>query len=136
MRQAQPKGDRDKRPWAALLLVALLAALGAALGADSHRSAVAADARGGFEVFGSGNLNCQRWLDDRRVGGSSAAQSEMWIAGFLTAYNHYVYKGYDITDRFEGGYLLDWIDDYCRKRSPNQLHIAAHELVLMLRRRR
>ena len=136
MRQAQPTDDRGKRPWAALLSLALLAALCVGLGADTQRRAVAADARGKFEVIGSGNLSCQRWLDDRRVGGTSAVQSEMWIAGFLTAYNHYVYKGHDITDRFEGGYLLDWIDDYCRKRSPNQLHIAAHELVLMLRRRR
>ena len=96
----------------------------------------AADRSGQFEIFGSGTLTCQRWLDDRRLGNDSARQSEMWVAGYLTAYNFYVYKDYDITERFDGGYLLDWIDDYCRERSPNRLVVAAHELVQMLRRRR
>ena len=94
----------------------------------------AADPKGGFRVFGSGELSCLRWLDDRRLGNESARQSEMWVAGYLTAYNQHVYKGRDVSTRFEGDYLLNWIDDYCRKRGQNNLVIAAHELVQMLRR--
>lgn len=114
----------------ALALAALLA------GPFGGGAAEAADRGGQFGVFGSGGLSCQRWLDDRRLGNASAQQSEMWVAGFLTAYNFYVFKDYDITGRFDGEYILNWIDDYCRERTPNRLVVAAHELVQMLRRRR
>lgn len=111
-----------------------LALLGcAALGGTS--ATLAADQSGGFRVFGSGELSCLRWLDDRRLGNESARQSEMWVAGYLTAYNQHVFKERDVSARFEGDYLLTWIDDYCQKRGQNSLVIAAHELVQMLRRR-
>lgn len=117
-----------------LALAGLLA--GPFLGPPGGGAAAAADRGGQFEVIGSGSLSCQRWLDDRRLGNASSQQSEMWVAGFLTAYNFYVFKDYDITDRFDGEYILTWIDDYCRERAPNRLVVAAHELVQMLRRRR
>ena len=97
--------------------------------------AEAADASGEFRVFGSGELSCQRWLDDRRENNPSAAQSEMWVAGYFTAYNQFVHKDKDVTDPYDGAFLLKWIDDYCRKRPANQLYLAARELLALLRRR-
>ena len=110
-------------------------ALLACLASGPEGQPQAADSAGGFRVFGSGELSCLRWLDDRRLGNQSARQSEMWVAGYLTAYNQYVFKEHDVSAKFEGDYLLNWIDDYCRKRGQNDLVIAAHELVQMLRRR-
>ena len=95
----------------------------------------AADSSGDFRVFGSGKLSCLRWLDDRRLSNDSARQSEMWIAGYLTAYNQHVFKERDVSAKFDGAYIMEWIDGYCRKRGQNDLVIAAHELVQMLRRR-
>ncbi len=94
------------------------------------------DGEGGFRVFGAGTLTCQRWLEDRRQKNPSASQSEMWVAGYLTAYNQFVHKEFDVTDRYDGEYVLNWIDEYCRKRPPNKLVIAARDLVQTLRRRR
>ena len=111
----------------ALVLAALLAAAGG--------GAQAADASGAFKVFGSGQLSCQRWLDDRREDNPSAAQSEMWVAGYLTAYNQFVHKDKDVTAPYDGNFVLKWIDDYCRKRPANQLHLAVRELLALLRRR-
>lgn len=103
--------------------------------AISDDRAKAADASGEFKVFGSGQLSCQRWLDDRREGNPSAAQSEMWVAGYLTAYNQFVHKDKDVTDPYDGTFVLQWIDEFCRKRPTNQLYIAARELLSLLRRR-
>jgi len=107
----------------------------AAVLATPAGGARAADASGEFKVFGSGELSCQRWLDDRREGNPSAAQSEMWVAGYFTAYNQFVHKDKDVTHPYDGTFVLQWIDDYCRKRPANQLYIAARELLSLLRRR-
>jgi hypothetical protein len=114
----------------------LLAALLAAVLWGNAPAARAADDRGNFATYGSGELSCLRWLDDRGADNESARQSEMWVAGYLTAYNFYIYKDYDITDRFDGQRILQWIDEYCQDRPPNRLVVATHELVQMLRRRR
>ena len=135
MRRPSDSQPLSGRPRRALWLAAGLAVLltGSALGLSSAPQA--SNSAGAFRVFGSGELSCLRWLDDRRLGNESARQSEMWIAGYLTAYNQYVFKESDVSAQFEGDYLLNWVDDYCRKRGQNTLVIAAHELVQMLRRR-
>lgn len=99
------------------------------------RSSAAADDSGGFRAFGAGLLSCQRWLDDRRESNPSAAQSEMWVAGYLTAYNEFVHRNRDITHPYDGAYVLKWLDDYCRKRPENELVVATRELLVVLRRR-
>ena len=126
---------RVRRPRRALKLGLAMLAVLVCIGLDDSGSARAADPKGEFRVFGSGELSCLRWLDDRRLGNESARQSEMWVAGYLTAYNQHVFKQSDVSSHFEGDYLLSWIDDYCRKRGQNSLVIATHELVQMLRRR-
>lgn len=95
----------------------------------------AADAEGKFAVIGAGTLSCQRWLDDRLERTPSGVQSEMWIAGYLTAYNQFVYSGQDITARSEGTFVLDWLDEFCMKRPQSRLVEAAKELLQTLRRR-
>ncbi len=95
----------------------------------------AADAEGKFAVIGAGTLSCQRWLDDRLEKTPSGVQSEMWIAGYLTAYNQFVYSGQDITARSEGTFVLDWLDEFCMKRPQSRLVEAAKELLQTLRRR-
>ncbi|MGF1609079.1 MAG: hypothetical protein ACFCUQ_06770 [Kiloniellales bacterium] len=97
--------------------------------------ASAADASGSFRIFGSGELACSRWLEDRRNGNSSAKQSEMWVAGYLSAFNEFVYKGPDITHPYDGTFLLEWLDAYCHKHPSHALAVASHELLVMLRRR-
>ena len=103
---------------AVALTVVLIAGMGFGAAAES------ADASGQFRVFGSGNLTCERWLADRQEGNPSASQSEMWVAGYITAYNQFVHKEFDVSERQDGDYLLKWIDDYCRKQPPNQLVFA------------
>ncbi len=107
----------------------------AALWAFVSPPASAADASGSFRIFGSGELACSRWLEDRRNGNSSAKQSEMWVAGYLSAFNEFVYKGPDITHPYDGTFLLEWLDAYCHKHPSHALAVASHELLVMLRRR-
>ena len=123
---------RDSGLRGCLLALAIAAAVFVALPAAK---ATAADASGEFRVFGSGQLSCHRWVEDRREGNPSSAQSEMWVAGYLTAYNQFVHKDKDVTDPYDGAFVLQWIDDYCRKRPNNQLYLAARELLALLRRR-
>ena len=97
---------------------------------------LAADAEGEFRVFGSGRLQCGRWLADRLEGNPSAKQSEMWVAGYLTAYNQFVFREADITDPYSGEFVLEWLDGYCRERPSNGLVAAVRQLLETLRRRR
>ena len=113
--------------YGALLAVTILAS-------GPVREAVAADGSGVFRIFGSGHLTCQRWLVDRQEGNASADQSEMWVAGYLTAYNQFVFRGQDISKHFDGEAMLNWLDNYCQKRPPNTLVMAAKELIQMLQR--
>ena len=112
--------------------VAILAFAAMILPSDWSR---AADESGEFRAFGAGLLSCQRWLDDRRERNPSADQSEMWVAGYLTAYNEFVHRNRDIIHPYDGAYVLKWLDDYCRKRPENELVVAARELLIVLRRR-
>ena len=129
--------DPYRRPSASLRKLVLgFALMAAAVVSSWSAPGIAADSDGEFRVFGSGEVSCERWLADRREGNPSARQSEMWVAGYLTAYNQFVHKDFDISARYDGNYLMTWLEEYCRKRPPNQLVIAARELVQMLRRRR
>ena len=123
---------RDSTLRGCALAIGIALAVGLVLPAFDAK---AADAAGEFRVFGSGELSCHRWVEDRREGNPSAAQSEMWVAGYLTAYNQFVHKDKDVTDPYDGNFVLQWIDDYCRKRPTNQLYLAARELLSLLRRR-
>lgn len=96
--------------------------------------AVAADVEGNFKVYGSGELLCERWLEDEREDNESAQQSQMWIAGYLTAFNQFVHKGADVTQPYDGAYILQWVDSYCRKRPNSQLIFAVRDLVMALRK--
>lgn len=106
------------------------------LQAGPLQEAEAADASGEFRVFGSGDLPCGRWVIDRRERNPSAVQSEMWVAGYLTAYNQFVFRESDITTPYDGDFLLEWLDSYCRDRPSNELVVAVQQLLEMLRRRR
>ncbi len=119
-----------------LLRPVVLSLVACWLSAMAPSPTAADDGGNGFRVFGAGDLTCQRWLEDRRMKNPSATQSEMWVAGYLTAYNQFVHKEFDVTDRYDGDYVLNWIDEYCRKRPPNKLVVAARDLVQTLRRRR
>ena len=109
-----------------------LFAFAAFIGADPGK---AADESGDFRIFGAGNLSCERWTADRSERNPSAEQSEMWLAGYFTAYNEFVHRDKDITDPYDGAYVLQWVDDYCRKRPEYLLVMAARELLVVLRRR-
>jgi len=119
-----------RRPWLRFGLLGIAAAL-ATLGAGA---AGAADAEGRFRIMGSGNLQCGQWLNDHRENNTSAAQSEMWIAGYLTAYNQFMHKEQDVTAPYDGNFVLDWIDGYCRQQPGNPLILAARSLLEELRR--
>ena len=97
---------------------------------------LAADAEGAFRVFGAGELPCGRWLADRLEGNPSAKQSEMWVAGYLTAYNQFVFREADITDPYGGAFVLEWLDGYCREHPSDGLVVAVRQLLETLRRRR
>ena len=120
-------------PWRVAALVAPLI-LQAIVG-FGPAPASAADSDGNFKIFGSGELPCSRWLEDRRDGTESGKQSEMWVAGYLSAVNEFVYKGADITEPYDGPYVLGWLDSYCQKHPSHTLGAAAHELLVTLRRR-
>ena len=57
-------------------------------------------------------------------------------AGYLTAYNQFVFREADITTPYDGEFVLEWLDDYCRDRPSNTLVVATKQLLEMLRRRR
>jgi hypothetical protein len=84
------------------------------------------EAKEGWEAFGSGTQSCAEWTKseaERRPvnsGGTMLTQTgsdipaqTQWIAGFLTAFNHYQGATPNVAQGTDMNGVFAWVDTYC-----------------------
>lgn len=60
-------------------------------------------------------ISCQQYIEDRKQPphtGRNAAD-EIYISGWLTAYNYLVANTYDITPNHDVNVVMNWLDTFC-----------------------
>ncbi len=116
-----------------LMRIWLLAAM---CGLLLNGGAEAADASGTYTTFGTGNITCESWLEDRTKDGAQAWQRQEWLLGYLSAYNNWVHRGQNVAEGRDAKGMFAWIDAYCREHPRDILATATESLILELRKRR
>jgi len=66
-------------------------------------------------ISGAGVATCEEWLEVRGTGNVVENQIEAFGAGFLTAYNLYVFKGKNVARGHRTESLILWADRLIRK---------------------
>ena len=110
--------------------------LAAIAGLLLHGDAAAADASGTYTIKGQGASSCGVWVENRRKDSWATLIDQTWIRGYLTAYNHYVYQGKDVSAGTDRLGVAGWVDKYCREHPIKTINDAAGELILFLEKRR
>ena len=83
---------------------------------------MADDGAGVYTVIGgSGLTTCETWLDVRGTDDVVENQLKSFGAGFLTAYNRYVFKGKNVAQGHSTESLLLWADSFCRKNPKERI---------------
>lgn len=116
-----------------LMRIFLLAAL---CGLLLNGGAEAADASGTYTTFGTGNITCERWLEDRKKDDAPKWQRQEWLLGYLSAYNNWVHRGQNVAEGRDDKSLFAWIDTYCREHTGDLLATATENLILNLKKPR
>jgi hypothetical protein len=95
---------------------------------------IAADA-GAAMIIGPGALSCGQWLTDRQGQGRYGAETmEMWIAGYLSGVDAYVFHG-DLRKDADSAGLFAWIDNYCHAHPLDDVAVATDRLIDALKAR-
>lgn len=110
-----------------LVLVALLALWAPPAGAI--------DAHGKYSIYGAGNVRCNQWLRSRELKDSTAYRDAEWVAGYITAYNRWVFKGRSVNPAPDTGEILAMIDKFCTANPLDTVSGAAESTILELLRR-
>lgn len=99
-------------------------------------SSRAANQNGTYTVAGPGTASCGRWTEGRRAMASPQRTvtddligEEMWVLGFITAYNEYVWTGKNVSSETDSSGMFAWIDNYCAGHPTNDVADAAYNLI-------
>lgn len=74
-------------------------------------AALAVDTNGNYAVWGVGKKAC--FAFNKEMGSEDNAKYKHFIKGFLTAYNMFTEKTYNITGSMNETDVLEWLNDYC-----------------------
>ena len=80
-------------------------------------------------ISGAGVATCEEWLEVRGTGNVVENQIEAFGAGFLTAYNLYVFKGKNVARGHSNESLILWADRFCRA-NPKERIAAMMEMMI------
>jgi hypothetical protein len=81
-------------------------------------------------VLGQGNVSCQTWSADRKLGKSDSATRVAWILGYITAFNEYGSKPQgDVSAGSSTEKITTAIDDYCNQNPTDNVHRASAALI-------
>jgi len=84
-----------------------------------------------FVIFGAGLDTCGKWVAARSGPGHGDAQLT-WIAGYLTGFNEWGWRGRDISGGEDGPAIAGWMDNYCRAHPLDNLREATDALIVEL----
>ena len=123
-----------------LLVAAFVLALwsaGAILSGGMLRSgeALAIDARGQYDVFGSGSVRCNQWTRSRKLRDSTSDRDAQWVAGYVTAYNRWVHDEKSIVPSTDPEALYAMVDKFCQVNPLDSLSGATESVILDLKSR-
>lgn len=97
---------------------------------------MAADPDGHYVVHGFGTSKCQSWVQYHKAVGEAFYLESGWVAGYLTAYNAYVWPSADVADGVQTDDYEAWMDTYCGTHPFDSLSNAANALVTELKNRK
>ena len=81
-------------------------------------------------VLGQGNVACQTWSADRKLGKGDSATRIAWILGYITAFNEYGSKPQgDVSAGSSTEKITTAIDDYCNQHPTDNVHRASAALI-------
>ena len=72
--------------------------LAALCGLLLNGGAEAADPSGTYTTFGTGNITCETWLEDRKKDDAPKWQRQEWLLGYLSAYNNWAHSGQNVAE--------------------------------------
>ena len=96
----------------------------------------AIDSHGKYGIYGSGNVRCNQWLRSRDLKDSTAYRDAEWVAGYITAYNRWVFKGRSVHPERDEESMMAMIDRFCTENPMDTVSGAAESMILELLRRR
>jgi hypothetical protein len=92
-------------------------------------SALAEDRTQGVVVWGIGQINCGRFVQERErrpgVRGPYDATFRQWFLGFATALNWIMLSNRDLLASTDAEGAMTWLEDYCRAKPDDTFFDAA-----------
>jgi hypothetical protein len=83
---------------------------------------MAVDTDGNYAVWGIGKKSCFGF--NKEMSGEDNAKYKHYIKGFLTAYNIFTEKTFNITGSMNETAVLEWLNEYCTDNPMSGLETA------------
>jgi hypothetical protein len=83
---------------------------------------MAVDADGNYAVWGVGKKSCFGF--NKEMSGENNAKYKHYIKGFLTAYNIFTEKTFNIAGSMNEAEVLEWLNEYCADNPMSGLETA------------
>jgi hypothetical protein len=86
----------------------------------------AADDSGSYSYWGAGAITCEAYTGMAAAQNADFDKVSFWVGGYLTAYNRFTDKTYDIVEK--GGNITsvtNWLTQYCKDHKGDLLTVAA-----------
>lgn len=83
---------------------------------------LAVDSSGNYAVWGVGKKSCFGY--SKAAAGDEIEKYTHYIKGFLTAYNIFTEKTFNISGKMNENQIVEWINDYCEENPMSSLENA------------
>lgn len=91
-----------------------------------------ASAANALAVRGSGAVSCGSWTSEHQQNSIVASGMDLWLMGYVTAYNRWTFKGPDVADGTDNAGLVAALSQYCATHPLDTVETAAENLVMQL----
>jgi hypothetical protein len=93
-------------------------------------TAHAADVNGNYRFWGAGGITCKAYVEMAGAQNADFDKVSLWVAGYLTSYNRFSDKTYDIVEK-DGNIssVMLWMLNYCNKNSDKALSAAVNVFI-------
>lgn len=90
------------------------------------------------EIKGAGATTCGLWLSDRSAGRGEYTPQLNWVLGYISSYNHFVYRGKNKNGVFgsvDPDAIAAWLDRFCKENPLDTVFVGTNSLVDELKAR-
>jgi len=110
-------------------MLAACAALAMSVAIWGGAMAQMSPAPGTIGVIGLGTESCATYLQQEQQNNVPFAESESWVAGFVTGHNNYTQESHSGTSTDEAG-IRAWFNSYCSAHPYDSLMRAADHFIV------